>query len=72
MTGTRDDWKRLLEQNPRLRRLAERHDEHERRLAELRAQRWLSAEERLEEARLKKQKLALKDELEASLQSSAD
>jgi uncharacterized protein YdcH (DUF465 family) len=72
MAGTTEDRKRRLEQSPRLRRLAERHDALERRLAELRAQRWISDEERLEEARLKKQKLALKDEIEASLQSIAD
>jgi uncharacterized protein YdcH (DUF465 family) len=58
---------RLSREDPGFRRLQEKHSEYDRRLKELRSQRYLSEEEKLEEVRLKKMKLALKDQMEAML-----
>jgi uncharacterized protein YdcH (DUF465 family) len=67
MSSVIDGHERLVREDPSLRRLAEKHRDLERRLGELQARRWLSDEERLEEVRLKKMKLALKDEMQAIL-----
>ena len=50
--------------NARLASLAEKHQEYESRLEALQARVHLSPEEEYEEAKLKKLKLALKDEIE--------
>ena len=48
-----------------LRKLAEEHSQYSRRLDALTEKRYLSEEEKLEEVRLKKLKLRLKDEIAA-------
>ena len=63
---------RLVQENPHFRRLVEKHQELDRRLGELRAQRWLSEDDQLETVRLKKMKLALKDEMEKMIRGAAD
>ena len=58
---------RVSRDDPGFRRLQQKHREYDRRLQELRSQRYLSDEEKFEEVRLKKKKLALKDQMEAML-----
>ena len=53
--------------DPAFVRLEKKHDEYDQKLTELRSQRYLSGEEKLEEVRLKKKKLELKDKMEAIL-----
>ena len=59
----------LAQQNPEFRKLLEEHQARERRLAELSAKGWLTSDEELEEKRLKKEKLLLKDRMEAHLRA---
>ncbi len=51
--------------DPELRRLREEHRSHEQRLQELAGKSRLSEDEEMEEKRLKKEKLLLKDRMEA-------
>jgi uncharacterized protein YdcH (DUF465 family) len=54
----------LLQSNEEYRQLAERHHQLDHRLHELIDRPYLSDSERLEEATIKKRKLALKDQME--------
>jgi hypothetical protein len=62
---------RLLREDAQFRRLVEKHLEYEQRLEQLQAQRWLSDDERLEEVKIKKLKLALKDQMENMLRRAS-
>jgi len=53
------------EENEELERLSEKHHKCDARLAELRARLFLTEEEKVEEVVLKKQKLMIKDRMEA-------
>ena len=55
----------LTETDPEYHRLHTEHQDHEQRLRELASKSRLSEEEELEEKRLKKEKLAIKDRMEA-------
>ena len=55
----------LTEMDPEYRRLLEDHRDHEQRLQALAVKSRLSEDEELEEKRLKKEKLLLKDRMEA-------
>ena len=59
------DRERLAQQDPEFGRLVRKHEEYDERLRELQARRYLTPEEQLEEVRLKKLKLSLKDQMEA-------
>ncbi len=54
----------LIAQNDDFRRLAQEHQQYAQRLDTLTQKRYLSEDEKLEEVRLKKLKLRLKDEME--------
>lgn len=54
----------LMASNDSFRQLATRHTQLETRLSQLKERRYLTSEEELEEVRLKKLKLHIKDEME--------
>ncbi len=60
----------LTETNETFRELVAKHQEYDRRASELDAKTVLTADEELEEHRLKKQKLHLKDEIEQMIQEA--
>ena len=60
----------LLETHDEFRALSERHQDCERRLEELRLKSVLSEEDELEEKQIKRQKLFLKDQMEAIVRSA--
>ena len=55
---------RLMATSDEFRKLAAEHTSYERRIEELGSRRFLSEKEQLEEAKLKKMKLHLKDQME--------
>lgn len=56
--------KMLMEKNEEFRKLYELHQECEQRLKELQSKPYLTEEEKIEEKRLKKEKLGLKDKMQ--------
>lgn len=62
---------RLEREDEQYRRLLRKHEEYDERLLELRAQRYLNEDEQVEETRLKKMKLAVKDEMEQIVRRAA-
>lgn len=59
----------LAQHDPEFGRLVEEHQAREKRLAELAVKGWLTTDEEQEVRRLKKEKLQLKDQMEARLRS---
>jgi hypothetical protein len=55
----------LLSSNDEFRRLAQEHSQYQQRLESLIQKKYLSEDEKLEEVRLKKLKLRLKDQMES-------
>ena len=55
----------LLESNDEFRRLAQEHSQYQQRLESLIQKKYLSEDEKLEEVRLKKLKLRLKDQMQS-------
>ncbi len=71
MSSTQELREQLEQHDPEYRRLVEAHRARERRLKELAGKGWLTSEEEQEEKRLKKEKLQLKDQMEALLRRRA-
>jgi uncharacterized protein YdcH (DUF465 family) len=69
MTSSQELRAQMAEQDPEYRRLQEEHRKRVQRLEELTRKGWLTTEEEQEEKRLKKEKLQLKDQMEARLRS---
>ena len=69
MTSSQELREQMAEQDPEYRRLLEEHRKRVKRLEELSRKGWLTNEEDQEEKRLKKEKLQLKDQMEARLRS---
>lgn len=68
--GTTEELRaKLAQEDPEFRQLLEAHQARERRLEELSRKAFLTAEEEQEEKRLKKEKLQLKDKMEALLRA---
>ncbi|MCL6544166.1 MAG: DUF465 domain-containing protein [Bryobacteraceae bacterium] len=68
MVKTQDELKaHLMETNEEFRRLAQEHCEYKKKLEALSSRIYLTPEEQLEEVRLKKIKLKLKDQMEEIL-----
>ena len=72
MNQVSDIRERLVEEDPQFRRLVNKHQEYEKRLEELRSSKFLTEEEKVEEVKIKKLKLSLKDQMEEIIRSSSD
>jgi len=71
MNSALEAQQQLAREDPDYQRLARKHEEYDARLRELRSHKYLSDEEQMEEVRLKKLKLALKDQMEAIVRRAA-
>ena len=60
----------LMSANPEFRRLAEEHKEYEGQLAELHTRHHMTEQDHLDEIRLKKKKLHLKDQMNSMIQKA--
>ena len=69
--ATNDVRSRLMQTNEEFRNLAAQHSDYDRRIEELGSRRYLSPEEQEEEARLKRMKLHLKDQMEHLVEQHA-
>lgn len=65
MTRALEARERLAQQDSHFRSMLEKHRQYDQRLRELRTRKFLTADEQMEEVRLKKLKLSLKDRMEA-------
>lgn len=61
---------RLAREDANYRRLLAKHQEYEQRLSTLQSRRYLSEEEKLDEVKLKKLKLAIKDRMQELLRQT--
>jgi uncharacterized protein YdcH (DUF465 family) len=71
MNSALEAQQQLAREDPDYQRLARKHEEYDARLRGLRSHKYLSDEEQMEEVRLKKLKLALKDQMEAIVRRAA-
>jgi uncharacterized protein YdcH (DUF465 family) len=71
MNSALEAQQQLAREDPDYQRLARKHEEYDARLRKLRSHKYLSDEEQMEEVRLKKLKLALKDQMEAIVRRAA-
>jgi uncharacterized protein YdcH (DUF465 family) len=71
MPSTVEDRERLAKTDANFRRLSLKHRQYEERLQELQRRKYLSEDEQLEEVKLKKLKLSLKDQMEAILRKTS-
>ena len=67
MVPTQEQRDQLANDDPEYRRLLEEHRAREQRLTELQNKGWLTTDEEQESKRLKKEKLQLKDQMEARM-----
>ncbi len=72
MSSVSETRQRLAQKDPTYQRLFRKHQEYELRLSGLRDRRHLTGSEQVEEVKLKKLKLALKDHLEQLVRRAAD